>query len=122
VFYFISFLKGHAKIIDEYLSDSRASFHGTVVQDKIRFHDNNDPDPDWMVKQCHLLIIAGATEIFSGVSNLGHLEGDKHIQALASMYRRINLKPFAQQHHFAGVTKSVGTRIPEIYLTFFYFS
>ena len=69
VFYFLSFLKGHAKIKDEYLSDSRASFHGTVVQDKIRFHDNNDPDPDRMAKQCYLLIIAGATEIFSGVSS-----------------------------------------------------
>ncbi len=51
MFYFISFLKGLTKIIDECLSDSKASFHGTVVQDKIRFHDNNDPDPDWMVKQ-----------------------------------------------------------------------
>jgi hypothetical protein len=69
VFYFISFLKGLTKIIDECLSDSKASFHGTVVQDKIRFHDNNDPDPDWMVKQCYLLIIAGATEIFIGVKN-----------------------------------------------------
>jgi hypothetical protein len=69
VFYFLSFFTGDAKIIDEYLSDSRASFHGTVVQDKIRFHNNNDPDPDWLVKQCYLLIIAGATEIFSGVEN-----------------------------------------------------
>jgi len=101
--FFLSFLKDHAKIIDEYLSDSRASFHGTVVQDKIRFHDNNDPDPDWMVKQCYLLIIAEATEIFSGVC------------------QKTNLKLFAQQHHFSGATKSIGTRTPEIYLgTFFY--
>jgi hypothetical protein len=48
---------------------TRASFHGTVVQGKIRFHDNYDPHPDQMVKQCYLLIIAGATEIFTGVSN-----------------------------------------------------
>jgi hypothetical protein len=88
VFYFLSFLQGHAKIIDEYLSDSRASFHGSVVQDKIRFHDNNDPDPDWMVKQCYLLIIARATEIFSGVSNFWKSGPSKGRQTLVGGHQR----------------------------------
>ena len=112
MFYFISFLKGHAKIIDEYLSDSRASFHGTVVQDKIRFHDNNDPDPDWMVKQCYLLITTGAMEILTGVSNFWKSGPSRGRQTYPD---------FCLAHLFAGVTKSIEMRTPEISLgTFFH--
>jgi hypothetical protein len=60
---------GHAKIIDESLNDSRATYNSTVLQDKIKIHDDNGPDPDWIVKPCYLLIIARATEVFTGVSN-----------------------------------------------------
>jgi len=61
---------GHAKIIDTYLSDPRDTYHDTVVRDKIVFHDENNSDPDWMVRQCYLLMIASATEICNGVENL----------------------------------------------------
>jgi len=64
------FILGHAKIIDKFLSDPRASYNDTVVRDGIIFHDEDHNDPDWKVQQCYLLLIASATEIVSGVENL----------------------------------------------------
>ena len=61
---------GHAKIIDKFLWDPCAPFHGTAVASKIRFHDPEDPDPDWKVKQCYFLLIAAATERECGIENL----------------------------------------------------
>jgi hypothetical protein len=61
---------GHAKKLDEYLSDARASFHDTYTNDKIKFRDPEDPDPDWKVKQDFTLIIAVASEIENGVDYL----------------------------------------------------
>ncbi len=69
-FYVSYMVAGHAKIIDTYLSDPRATYHDTVVRDKIVFHDEDNSDPDWMVRQCYLLMIASATEICNGVENL----------------------------------------------------
>ena len=43
------------------------TFH---VNDKLKFHDPDNPDPDWKVKQCYTLIIAAACEIVNGVANL----------------------------------------------------
>jgi hypothetical protein len=63
-------LSGHAKIIDKFLSDARATYHDTVVRHKICFFDEIATDPYWMVRQCYLLIIASATEIVSGIDNL----------------------------------------------------
>jgi hypothetical protein len=64
------FISGHAKIIDKYLSDCRATYHDTVIRDKIVFFDDSSEDPDWKVRQCYMLLIASATEIVSGVENL----------------------------------------------------
>ena len=62
---------GHGKIIDKFLADSRATYHATVSGHKIKFHDPDDPnDPDWMVKQGYLLLIAAASEMENGVENL----------------------------------------------------
>jgi hypothetical protein len=61
---------GHAKLIDKFLSDTRATYHDTVVKDNIIFHGPDAADPDWMVRQCYLLMIAFATEIVNGVDNL----------------------------------------------------
>ncbi len=58
---------GSDEIIDKYLSDTRATYHDTVVKDKIKFFDATAQDPDWLVKQCYLLIIVSATEIVNGV-------------------------------------------------------
>lgn len=63
-------VKGHAKKLDEYLSDERAAFHATYTHENIKFHDAEDPDPDWKVKQGFKLIIAAASELENGVSNL----------------------------------------------------
>jgi hypothetical protein len=52
---------GHAKIIDKYLSDKHVPYFETVKNDKIVFHDPDDADPDWTVKNCYLLLIAVAT-------------------------------------------------------------
>ncbi len=70
ILFFHSFISGHAKIIDKYLSDCRATYHDTVLRDKIVFFDESSQDPDWKVRQCYILLIASATEIVSGVENL----------------------------------------------------
>jgi hypothetical protein len=64
------FFKGHAHIIDKYLSDSRASYHESMKADKIQFHGPADKDPDWKVKNFCLLLIAAATEVENGIENL----------------------------------------------------
>ena len=56
--------------MDKFLSDPRATYNDTVVRDQIKFHDDEDLDPDWKVRQCCLLLIASATEIVCGVDNL----------------------------------------------------
>ena len=68
--FFHGLISGHAKIIDKYLSDCRATYHDTVVRDKIVFFDESSQDPDWKVRQCYILLIASATESVSGVENL----------------------------------------------------
>ncbi len=61
---------GHAKLIDKFLSDPRATYHDTVVKDNTIFYDPDAAGLDWMVRQCYLLMIASATEIVNGVENL----------------------------------------------------
>jgi len=85
---------GHAKIIDKFLSDPRASYHETVVRDEIVFHDEENYDPDWKVRQCYLLLIASATEIVCG---------------------------FALLHPFVGLKKSIGMRIHVMFLGMFFY-
>ena len=63
-------VKGHAKLIDKYFQDPRSSMHATVKNDKIVFHDPEADDPDWRVKMCYSLMIAGVTELENGVENL----------------------------------------------------
>ena len=57
-------------MIDKFLSDSRATYYDTVKKDKIIFYDSSAADPDWMVRQCYLLMIASATEVVNGIDNL----------------------------------------------------
>lgn len=63
-------VKGHAKIIDKFLSDPRAKHHKTHNQLGHKFHDETAEDPDWLVKQCYTLLIAGATQLKNGIENL----------------------------------------------------
>lgn len=67
---FFPSVQGHAALLDKYLSDSRADYHTTYKNRKFKFHDEQDDDPDWKVKQCYLLIIAAASEFHTGVENL----------------------------------------------------
>jgi Transposase IS4 len=68
--HFFPDVKGHAKLLDEFHSDSRSPLFTTVKNDKIQFHDPNNEDPDWIVKQAYLLMLAAATEGDVGVENL----------------------------------------------------
>jgi len=52
------------------MSDSRATYYDTVKKDKITFYDSSTADPDWMLRQCNLLMIASATEVVNGIDNL----------------------------------------------------
>ena len=45
-------------------------FHTTVVNEKIVFHDPKDKDPDWLVNQCYLLLLAAVWEGDVGIDNL----------------------------------------------------
>jgi hypothetical protein len=61
---------GHAAILDKYLAGPRASYYETIKNHKITFFDDSEPDPDWKIKQCYVLIIATAAELENGVGNL----------------------------------------------------
>ena len=68
--HFLPSIKGHAAIIDRYHSDRRSPYYSTVRDNNILFHDEESEDPDWLVKQCYLLLIAAVTEVETGVENL----------------------------------------------------
>jgi len=63
-------VEGMGARLDRYLSDHRAPQHATATQRNIKFHHPTHPDPDWLVKLCFQLLIAGATENETGVENL----------------------------------------------------
>jgi Transposase IS4 len=67
---FFPSVEGHAKKLDEFYSDIKAPFHQTVLRDGIKFNRPNDPDPDWIVKNCYLLVLAAVGEVKLGVDNL----------------------------------------------------
>ena len=55
---FFPSITGHALLVDKYLSDPRAPFYTTIANEKIVFHDAKDSDPDLLVTQCYLLLLA----------------------------------------------------------------
>jgi len=67
---FFPCIQGHAKLIDEFHMDVRSPMFQTVQDEKIMFHQEGEEDPDWVVKQCYLLMIAAVTEAEVGVENL----------------------------------------------------
>ena len=67
---FLPSITGHAQLMDEYHSSPDSSYHITVKNEGIVFHDPDADDPDWIVKQCYLLLIAAVTEADVGVENL----------------------------------------------------
>jgi len=63
-------VQGHGKLLDEFFSDRRAPHCQTVKDEKIAFNQPDDDDPDWTVKQCHLLMVAAVTEAEIDIDNL----------------------------------------------------
>ncbi|KAG7339288.1 hypothetical protein IV203_023991 [Nitzschia inconspicua] len=61
---------GHAQWINDFHSDPRSPMFTTIQNDNIIFHDPDNEDPDWIVKQCYLMMVAAATESEVGVENL----------------------------------------------------
>jgi hypothetical protein len=81
-------VEGHAKLMDEYHANIKSPYYATVVQEKIQFEDKEAADPDWIVKQCYLLMIAAVTEPGIGVETLwkqGH-SGGQHMHANFGQY------------------------------------
>ncbi|CAB9530025.1 hypothetical protein SEMRO_2714_G335340.1 [Seminavis robusta] len=68
--HFFPSVEGHAKKMDEFFADINAPYHVKVKEGKVKFHDPDAPDPDWIIKQAYLLMIAAATEADVGVDNL----------------------------------------------------
>ena len=56
--------------MDRFHADSRSECHQTVLNDGIKFHDPEAPDPDWKVKLGYLLMLASTSEADVGVENL----------------------------------------------------
>jgi Transposase IS4 len=67
---FFPSITGMALRMDEYYEDIRAPYYQTVVKEGIRFHRADDEDPDWVVKNCFLLLLAAAGEVKLGIDNL----------------------------------------------------
>jgi hypothetical protein len=63
-------IEGQAVKLYAYFSNEKADFYETVNHDRIVFHDPDDDDPDWQVRQCYTLLIAAASEIENCVKNL----------------------------------------------------
>jgi hypothetical protein len=57
-------------MLDKYHADIRSKWHLTVKKNNYKFHDEDAKDPDWIIKQCYLLMIAAVTECDIGVENL----------------------------------------------------
>jgi Transposase IS4 len=68
--HFFPDITGHGKLIDKYHSSNKSPYFITVTNEKIAFHDPENDDPDWIVKQAYLLLIAAANEAEVGVESL----------------------------------------------------
>ena len=51
--YFFPSLQGKAAVLDKYLSSTECSAHKYVEHDKIKFHQPDCPDPDYLVSSCY---------------------------------------------------------------------
>lgn len=63
--HFFPSVEGKAKVLDEYLNDERCPYYATVKNDGIRFHQEDERDPDFLVSQvffpfyCHNYCVLG---------------------------------------------------------------
>jgi hypothetical protein len=110
--------------MDKYLNDPRAAEHVTYINEKMQFHDSEAEDPDWMVRQCYTLIIAGASEMENGVDNLwkkGDASGRRNHPDSASTLARMFSRHSSLQLIFVLQKKNIGTRSLVILLGTFSF-
>ena len=72
--HFFPSFRGHAKLMDEYLSSPQAKYHSTVEQDGIQFYQPDAPwfehDPDQLIRVCYTLMLCAANEVHQGIDNL----------------------------------------------------
>ena len=68
--HFFPCIKGHAKLLDKFHSNRNSPYYHTYKNDQMKFHDQNADDPDWIIKQAYMIMIASVSEVESGVTNL----------------------------------------------------
>jgi hypothetical protein len=100
----------HAAIIDKFLADPRATYYETVKSHKIGFFWDSNPDPDWKIKQCYLLIIAASTELEKGLKTFGKVGWSKS----KALWESTKCKLSAQQLHMHGLMRNTGTYLIKI--------
>ena len=65
--------------MDDYYLNKEAEYYVTVVDRNIKFHDSNNDDPDWKLKQCVLLLVKGVKANGTGIDQFwrsGTVEGN----------------------------------------------
>jgi hypothetical protein len=67
---FFPALEGHALLMDEFYTDIRAPYFETYKKEAMTFNRPDDDDPDWIIKNCYLLLLAAVGEVKTGVDNL----------------------------------------------------
>ena len=68
--HFFPSVEGHAKLMDKFNQNFKSDYHQTYLKEKMTFYDAEAEDPDWIIKQCYLLLLAGVCEADVGVDNL----------------------------------------------------
>ncbi len=104
-------MKGVGKVLDEYLNDTRATYHDTYRSHNIKFHDPTNEDPDYLPKQCVLAIIAAASEIETGFNcwKSGPSGGRKIYPDFGKYVGKNVMKAFVSAFPFAWAKKNIGT-------------
>jgi hypothetical protein len=95
------------------LADLKAKFYETVKHDKIKFHDEDAEDPDWMIFQAYTLLIVAASEIENGVDNLwkrGKGMGGATTRTLAGSCLKIHSRHSHPEHISIGLKRSIGLK------------
>jgi hypothetical protein len=90
-------------LLVKYLSDERAGEHITYTNENMCFHDADADDPDWMIHQCYILLITGASEMENGVDNLwkkGDTSGHRNHPDFGQYIGNNVFKAFKSAAHF----------------------
>ena len=112
-------VSGHTKIIDDYLSNPKASYHQTCKNRKLTFHRDNVEDPGYIVKQCYILLIVGCTELEGEITNLwkkGKSGGCCSYPDFGQYMNGYRFECFVSAAPFAWADKNIGLQIKEIWL------